>query len=291
MRNLILKFSLLLFALAIHNGRNGNLIAQAVGTSSSYGKESIESLESRLSRLGARARALGVSSQAGLQIPAPKPLAETPSILSPTGDGSGSSRIVATEPKGKALGDYYVLPFFGLSLPSSVGYEDIPGGNSEFGTETGYLFGLMGGRNFGRWFGEVHFEYGQSEFGSIEDLSSSLGGVSGVSSVSGDSELINFGVRAGFLHHLSANSWFQFGLGVGFANREDSLVAMLSGRPQPLPSDSSLTYTYDALVDLGFSFSESLHARFGYRYLGADENGNFGTLRHHLIELGLGADF
>ena len=288
MRNLILKFSLLLFALAIHNGRNGNLIAQAVGTSSSYGKESIESLESRFSRLGARARALGVSSQAGLQIPAPKPLAETPSILSPTGDGSGSSRIVATEPKGKALGDYYVLPFFGLSLPSSVGYEDIPGGNSEFGTETGSLFGLMGGRNFGRWFGEVHFEYGQSEFGSIEDLSSSL---RSVSSVSGDSELINFGVRAGFLHHLSANSWFQFGLGVGFANREDSLVAMLAGRPQPLPSDSSLTYTYDALVDLGFSFSESLHARFGYRYLGAGENGNFGTLRHHLIELGLGADF
>ena len=288
MRNLILKFSLLLFALAIHNGRNGNLIAQAVATPSSYGNESIESLESRLFRLGARARALGVSSQAGLPIPALDPLAGTPSILSPTGDGSGSSRIVATEPKGKALGDYYVLPFFGLSLPSSVSYEDIPGGNSEFGTETGYLFGLMGGRNFGRWFGEVHFEYGQSEFGSIEDLSSSL---RSVSSVSGDSELINFGVRAGFLHHLSANSWFQFGLGVGFANREDSLVAMLAGVPQPLPSDSSLTYTYDALVDLGFSFSESLHARFGYRYLGAGENGDFGTLRHHLIELGLGADF
>jgi hypothetical protein len=288
MRNLILKFSLLIFALAIYNGRNGNLIAQAVGTSSSYGKESIESLESRLFRLGARARALGVSSQAGLPIPAPEPLAETPSILSSTGDGSGSSRIVAAEPKGKALGDYYVLPFFGLSLPSSVGYEAPFGGNSKFGTETGYLFGLMGGRNFGRWFGEVHFEYGQSEFGSIEDLSPSL---PSVSSVSGDSELINFGVRAGFLHHLSTNSWFQFGLGVGFANREDSLVAMLPGRPQPLPSDSSLTYTYDALVDLGFSFSESLHARFGYRYLGAGENGNFGTLRHHLIELGLGADF
>jgi hypothetical protein len=146
----------------------------------------------------------------------------------------------------------------------------------------------MGGRNFGRWFGEVHFEYGQSEFGSIEDLSSSL---RSVSSVSGDSELINFGVRAGFLHHLSANSWFQFGLGVGFANREDSLVAMLAGVPQPLPSDSALTYTYDALVDLGFSFSESLHARFGYRYLGAGENGKFGPLRHHLIEFGLGADF
>ncbi|MBC8348072.1 MAG: hypothetical protein H8E24_05565, partial [Verrucomicrobia bacterium] len=40
------------------------MIAQAVGTPSSYGNESIESLESRLSRLGARARALGVSSQA-----------------------------------------------------------------------------------------------------------------------------------------------------------------------------------------------------------------------------------
>ena len=286
MRNSILKFSLLLFALAIHNGRNGNLIAQTVGTLSGYGNESIESLESRLSRLGARARALGVSSQAGLRIPAPEPLAETPSILSSSDDGSGSSRIVAAEPKGKALGDYYVLPFFGLSLPSSVGYKARFGGNSKFGTETGYLFGLMGGRNFGRWFGEIHFEYGQSEFGSIED--SSLGGLS---SVSGDSELINLGIRAGFLHHLSANSWFQFGLGVGFANREDSLVAMLPGGPEPLPSDSSLTYTYDALVDLGFSFSESLHARFGYRYLGAGENGNFGTLRHHLIELGLGADF
>jgi hypothetical protein len=287
MRNLILKF-FLLFALAIHNGRNGNLIAQAVGTPSSYGNESIDSLESRLSRLGARARALGVSSQAGLQIPAPEPLAETPSILLPTGDGSGSSRIVATRPKGKALGDYYVLPFFGLSLPSSVGYEDLAGGHSKFGTETGYLFGLMGGRNFGHWFGEVHFEYGQSEFGSIENKSFNL---RRVSSVSGDTELINFGVRAGFLHHLSANSWFQFGLGVGFANREDSLVAILSTGPQPLPSDSALTYTYDALVALGLSFSESLHARFGYRFLGAGENGQFGPLRHHLIELGLGADF
>ena len=205
------------------------MIAQSVRTLSSSGNESIESLESRLSRLGARARALGVSSQAGLRTPAPEPLAETPSTFSPTGDVSGSSRIEAAEPKGKALGDYYVLPFFGLSLPSSVGYEAPFGGNSEFGTETGYLFGLMGGRNFGRWFGEVHFEYGQSEFGSIEDLSSSL---LSVSSVSGDSELINFGVRAGFLHHLSANSWFQFGLGVGFANREDSLVAMLPGGPQ-----------------------------------------------------------
>jgi hypothetical protein len=285
MRNLILKF-FLLFALAIHNGRNGNLIAQAVGTPSSYGNESIESLESRLSRLGARARALGVSSQAGLRTPAPEPLAETPSILSLTADGLGSSRIVATEPKGKALGDYYVSPFFGLSLPSSVGYEARFRGHSKFGTETGYLFGLMGGRNFGSWFGEVHFEYGQSEFGSIEG--SSLGGLS---SVSGDSELINLGVRAGFLHHLSANSWFQFGLGVGFANREDSLVAILSTGPQPLPSDSALTYTYDALVALGLSFSESLHARFGYRFLGAGENGQFGPLRHHLIELGLGADF
>jgi hypothetical protein len=288
MRNLILPFSLILFALAIHNGRNGNLIAQAVGTPSSYGNESIESLESRLFRLGARARALGVSSQAGLAVPAPEPLAETPSILSPTRDSSGSFRVVATEPKGKALGDYYVLPFFGLSLPSSVGYEALIGGNPEFGTETGYLFGLMGGRNFGRWFGEVHFEYGQSEFDSIEGLSSSL---LPVSTVSGDTELINFGIRAGFLHHLSANSWFQFGLGVGFANREDSLVAMLAGGPLTFPSDSALTYTYDALVALGLSFSESLHARFGYRYLGAGENGQFGPLRHHLIELGLGADF
>ena len=262
------------------------MIAQAVGTPSSYGNESIENLESRLSRLGARARALGVSSQAGLPVPAPEPLAETPSVLSPTSESSGSFRVVATEPKGKALGDYYVLPFFGLSLPSSVGYEAPFGGNSEFGTETGYLFGLMGGRNFGRWFGEVHFEYGQSEFDSIED--SSLGGLS---SVSGDSELINFGIRAGFLHHLSANSWFQFGLGVGFANREDSLVAILPTGPRSLPSDSALTYTYDALVALGLSFSESLHARFGYRFLGAGENGQFGPLRHHLIELGLGADF
>ena len=264
------------------------MIAQAVGTPSSYGNESIENLESRLSRLGARARALGVSSQAGLPVPAPEPLAETPSVLSPTSESSGSFRVVATEPKGKALGDYYVLPFFGLSLPSSVGYEDLAGGHSKFGTETGYLFGLMGGRNFGHWFGEVHFEYGQSEFGSIENKSFNL---RRVSSVSGDTELINFGVRAGFLHHLSANSWFQFGLGVGFANREDSLVAILSTGPQPLPSDSALTYTYDALVALGLSFSESLHARFGYRFLGAGENGQFGPLRHHLIELGLGADF
>jgi len=61
--------------------------------------------------------------------------------------------------------------------------------------------------------------------------------------------------------------------------------------PRSLPSDSALTYTYDALVALGLSFSESLHARFGYRFLGAGENGQFGPLRHHLIELGLGADF
>jgi hypothetical protein len=187
----------------------------------------------------------------------------------------------------KKLGDYYILPFMGLSLPSELSYA--PFVTWEVDSEVGHVFGLIGGKSFGRWFGEIHLEYGLQKLDAMSHPDPVLTAV--ITSVSGDSKIINFGARVGFIHHLSTNFWFQMGLGAGVVGRKDTLAYSIAGAAPSSHGESKTTYTYDGLVNLGFSISEYLHGRVGYRYLATGENGDFGPLRHHLIELGLGADF
>lgn len=297
MQNLILKlFSITFFVVF--------LCLSPVSTKAAGGSSEppvLNTLESRLRELDQRARRLGLSPSPSASVGpksvpweaspyrSPVPTRE-PSPLFLTGkaeDGNPISEPKPASPVQKKLGDYYILPFVGLSLPSELSYA--PFDTWEVDSEVGHVFGLIGGRSFGRWFGEIHLEYGLQKLDAMSHPNPVF--TSMITSVSGDSEIINFGARLGFLQHISTNCWLQMGLGAGVVGREDTLSYSIAGGKPSSHGESKTTYTYDGLVNLGFSITESFHGRFGYRYLGTGENGDFGTLRHHLIELGLGADF
>jgi hypothetical protein len=302
MQNLILKFSLLLFSLIFSVV---SLCLSPVPMKAAGGSLDpliLNTLEFRLRELDDRARRLGLSPSTSVgptkSVPSvaspyrsPASTRELPRLFSTVKAEEGSEN-PSSEPKPaatvkKKLGDYYIMPFMGLSLPSELSYSRSD--TWEVDSEVGHVFGLIGGKSFGRWFGEIHFEYGQQKLDAMSHPKPVL--TSMITSVSGDSEIINFGARIGFLHHLSTNFWLQMGLGAGVVGREDSLSYSIKGGWASSHGESKTTYTYDGLVNLGFSMTEYFHGRFGYRYLGTGENGDFGTLRHHLIELGLGADF
>jgi hypothetical protein len=303
MQNLILKLFSITFSVV-------SLCLSPVSTKAS-GESSeppvLDTLESRLRELDERARRLGLfpSSSVGQKsahrdvspyqppVPtrAPSGFSES-SPLFPSGKSGEKYGNPISTPKPapkiqKKLGDYYILPFMGLSLPSELSYS--LSDTWEVDSEVGHVFGLIGGKSFGRWFGEIHFEYGQQKLDAMSHPDPFL--TSMITSVSGDSEIINFGARVGFLQHISTNFWLQMGLGAGVVGREDTLSYSTVGGWASSHGERKTTYTYDGLVNLGFSMTEYFHGRFGYRYLATGENGYFGPLRHHLIELGLGADF
>ena len=299
MQNLILKFSRLLFFItfSIVSLCLSPVPAKAAGGSAE--PPVLNTLEFRLRELDERARRLGLfpSSSVGpksvpsaaspYQFPVPT---RQPSPLFPTVKAEEGNPLFEPKPAAKVqkkLGDYYILPFMGLSLPSELSYS--PFDTWEVDSEVGHVLGLIGGKSFGRWFGEIHFEYGLQKLDAMSHPNPVF--TSMITSVSGDSEIINFGARVGFLQHLSTNFWFQMGLGAGVVGREDTLAYSIAGGAPSSHGESKTTYTFDGLVNLGFSISEYLHGRVGYRYLATGENGDFGPLRHHLIELGLGADF
>ena len=82
---------------------------------------------------------------------------------------------------------------------------------------------------------------------------------------------------------MGQDGWLRFAAGAGWGNREDSIISGAS-------SDNAV-FVYDFLVGLGYAFTDSFSGHLGYRYLGATENGSFGPLRSHLVELAFGADF
>ena len=295
MQNLILKLFSITFSVV-------SLCLSPVSTKATGGSAEppvLSTLESRLRELDERARRLGLPPSASVgpkSVPwdaspsqSPLPIRE-PSPLFPTVKAQEGNPISEPKPAAKfqkKLGDYYILPFMGLSLPSELTYS--PFDTWEVDSEVGYVFGLIGGKSFGRWFGEIHFEYGLQKLDAMSHPNPVY--TSLITSVSGDSEIINFGARLGFLQHISPEFWFQMGLGAGVVGREDTLFHSIAGGRGSSYSASKTTFTYDGLVNLGFSMTEYLHGRFGYRYLGSGKNEYFGPLSHHLIELGIGADF
>ena len=291
MQNLILKlFSITFFVVS--------LCLSPVSTKAAGGSSEppvLNTLESRLRELDGRARRLGLAPSAGTKSapsvasPYQPPLLTRgiPRIKAGADSENSISEPTPVTPVLNKLGDYYILPFGGVSLPSQFSYNRFDAW--EIDSDVGHVFGLLGGRRFGRWFGEIHFEYGLQKLDAMSHPNPVF--TSMITSVSGDSEIINFGARIGFLQHISPEFWFQMGLGAGVVGREDTLFYSIAGGRGSSYSASKTTYTFDGLFHLGFSMTEYLHGRLGYRYLGSGGNGYFGSLGHHLIELGIGADF
>lgn len=178
-------------------------------------------------------------------------------------------------------GSYYLLPFVSLAIPSSVTLDLPAGAQSKIETEVGYAMGFNLGRRWGNWIGEIHFDYGKVEFGNYSAAEL-------IVPATGESEIMVIGARFGHGLPLGEKGFLRMGLGVGFGSREDTVVPARD--VDPVSSDHSV-FTYDASLGLGYAFSENFSGHLGYRFLGTNNNENFGPLRNHLVELALGADF
>ena len=182
-------------------------------------------------------------------------------------------------------GSYYLLPFVSLAIPSSVSLDVGKGSKSDLEAEIGYALGFAVGRRWKNWVGEFHLDYGKTEYVTLSDPS-----IARVLPAAGESEIIVVGARAGYGFPLGEDGWLRMGLGVGIGSRDDEVTNLTFPSSSPSPTDHSV-FTYDVLLGLGYAFTEDFSGHLGYRFLGTTDNGDFGPLRNHLIELAFGADF
>jgi len=179
-------------------------------------------------------------------------------------------------------GAYYLHPFLSVAIPTSpVDYHPSGGRDPrEIETEVGYYVGFSIGRRWNNLSGELHMDYGQMDYSKIKIH----GGKS--LALNGESKILILGSRVGYGLPLGQDGWIRLAAGAGWGNRED--FAVVSGVSS---SSDNAVFVYDFLVGLGYAFTDNFSGHLGYRYLGATENGSFGPLRSHLVELAFGADF
>ena len=269
------------------------LIGQVKVVSSGSG---LTSLESRLQEMSSRYQRIFSSSpnpDLDLKLPTETPAvndrdrtldsspAERPAFMRPPEpedrDLDRGPRAVAQGSLEDNRGAYYLHPFLSVAVSSPVDYSGGLGGLlSEVEPEVGYYVGFSLGRRWNNLTGELHLDYGKMDYSKVTG--------SGFSTpANGESSILILGSRIGYGLQLGQDGWMRFAVGAGWGKREDSIIYGAS-------SDNAV-FVYDFLVGLGYAFTDSFSGHLGYRYLGATENGSFGLLRSHLVELAFGADF
>jgi len=198
------------------------------------------------------------------------------------------SRVVAQGSLEDNRGTYYLHPFLSVAMSSPVSFAAPPKPpfsfeGSEVEPEVGYYVGFSLGRRWNNLSGELHLDYGQMDYSYIKHPKLSIPAI-------GESKIFILGSRIGYGLPLGQDGWIRFAAGAGWGNREDSVHSTLILDP-PDPPTNKAVFVYDFLVGLGYAFTDSFSGHLGYRYLGTTENGNFGPLRSHLVELAFGADF
>jgi len=222
-----------------------------------------------------------------LPLPVEDPEPETPTVYQ-----SEVSRITPTSQQRK--GDYYFMPFVGVSFSSSTTYsfatennnfeDDLPGawGNS---------VGLSSGLRFNNWllYGRLayqHHEFNTNSFRNDSEIEVIASGIE-----ESFAATIGGGYTITLTEKLSTNGT----IGVGFAFRKNTFDSQFYNGTEYafLISDdqSSLVFTYDFSMGFEYLFANNYSARLGYRLLGLTSNESFEGSFQHLIELGVGANF
>jgi opacity protein-like surface antigen len=213
----------------------------------------------------------------------------------PLGGGSVPPQKTSLESE---FGSYYFQVFGGYVVPQDVSLQmqtAIGVVNEKIDTDSGYQIGILTGRRFGNWLGELHLAYGEVGYEGL--INPSLTSVD----VKGEGELVDVGVKLSYGVPIGTSGWIYTGLGVGCGFRDDSFSHSLylppaGSRPatvSPLSDDNAdeIVFSYSAFLGLGYAFTDTVNARLGYRYLVAGKNDNFGALRHHVFEGALGGSF
>ena len=177
-------------------------------------------------------------------------------------------------------GAYFLRPFVAVAIPREQKYNDFS--VNELDSYVGYSLGLHAGRRIDNFTTGLRFGY----------LYHEMEKRNGMYKINADNELLSFTGTLGYSATMTDKLSFDFGVGLGFANRFNSSTATI-GTLSPIPAELSkkTVFTYEFSLLLDYSYSESLSAIAGYRLVGASENGSFGRMLSHVLEAGLSANF
>jgi opacity protein-like surface antigen len=280
---------------------------------------SLDEVAARINAMNAKLDALAserklVRENKTLSAPAP-PMRDTGSATSPVRGNKVQREFPESVPSDRPLaspeeakntsslendfGSYYLQIFGGYVIPSDVELStdslSFPG---VIKSDSGYQFGVLAGRRFGNFMGELSLAYG--EFGYDGFTPSVPNPMIPIVNISGESKLFDIGVKMSYGVPIGFHGWLYGGLGAGLGFRDDSLSRTIrithmgrTLRQDPIPdvTDSGTVFSYNAFFGLGYALTDVYSARMGYRFMGTTENDRFGALSNHVLEAALGGSF
>ncbi|MDG1139442.1 MAG: hypothetical protein P8N49_07990 [Opitutales bacterium] len=177
-------------------------------------------------------------------------------------------------------GQYFLRPFIALQAPSDQKYETPTPGLKKLDSGIGYSLGLQAGTRIENFSLGLRLSYHYNEF------SRSVG----ITELTGENELFSLIGFGGYSISLREDLTFEFGGGLGFANRFNFATINIGGSSLHDVSEKTV-FTYEFSLLLDYAYTENLSAFAGYRLVGMSENGPFQHNISHQFEIGMGASF
>jgi len=216
---------------------------------------------------------------------------ETPSPVSESEDNQifQTQETASESSMESAFGDYYFQAFCGYVVPSDVSFETGKFIKSEkmLEADSAYQLGISGGKRFGNWMTELSLSYGAMDYDEpVNETGTYI-------IADGEGTSVDVALNLSYSALVTLNSWVYLGVGGGVSFRDDSYVFVMKthpSKPQMTSSDAT-AFSYNAFVGVGYSFTDLISLKLGYRYAGVGSNNKFGSLRNHVFEGSLGASF
>lgn len=177
-------------------------------------------------------------------------------------------------------GQYFLRPFIALQAPSDLKYETVEPGLKKLDSGIGYSLGLQAGTRIENFNLGLRLSYHYNKFSKS----------AGVHQLEGENELFSLIGFGGYSTSLREDLIFEFGAGLGFANRFNfATIDIGSSSLNDVSEKTVFTYEFSLLLD--YAYTENLSAFAGYRLVGMSKNGPFLGNISHQFEIGMGASF
>jgi opacity protein-like surface antigen len=263
--------------------------------------DSFDRIEARLQQMRSKFEAIGnrTSPSSTLLAPVSSRADNSPRSITRVQDSETSSPVSESEdnqdfPISKrapgpsmesAFGDYYFQAFCGYVVPSDVSFKTLRMGDKMLEADSAYQFGVSGGKRFGNWMTDLQVSYGAMDYDGFVNNTFSY------QLADGEGTSVDVALNLSYGSPIGDNAWIYVGLGAGCAFRDDRyLLVMSSGGIEDARSEATV-FSYNAFLGVGYSFTDLMNLRLGYRYAGAGPNNKFGSIRNHVFEGSLGASF
>ena len=278
-------------------------VAVAFSQESRTSTDSFDRIEARLQQMRSKFEAIGnrTSPSSTLLAPASSRVDNSPRAITGV-QGSETLRPVsepednqvfqtqetASKPSMQSnFGDYYFQAFCGYVVPSDVRLNTLMG-DKMLEADSAYQFGVSGGKRFGNWMTDLQVSYGAMDYDGFVNNTFSY------QLADGEGTSVDVALNLSYGSPIGDNAWIYLGLGAGCAFRDDRYLLVLRGVPAT-PAENvrseAAVFSYNAFLGVGYSFTDLMNLRLGYRYAGAAPNNKVGSIRNHVFEGSLGASF